>query len=64
MLAVTEFGAGIGVMILDINVGSVMLARIPDGIRSRSMGAFRTVNYGIRPIGAAIPVDGGYSLAI
>ncbi len=53
-LFLAEFGAGLGVMILDINVGSVMLARIPDGIRSRSMGAFRTVNYGIRPVGAAM----------
>jgi predicted MFS family arabinose efflux permease len=41
-------------MILDINVGSVMLARTPDRIRSRAMGAFRTVNYGIRPVGATL----------
>lgn len=53
-LFLAEFGAGLGVMILDINVGSVMLARTPDRIRSRAMGAFRTVNYGIRPIGAAM----------
>jgi MFS family permease len=53
-LFLAEFGAGLGVMILDINVGSVMLARTPDRIRSRAMGAFRTVNYGIRPVGAAL----------
>ncbi len=53
-LFLAEFGAGLGVMILDINVGSVMLARTPDRIRSRAMGAFRTVNYGIRPVGATL----------
>jgi len=53
-LFLAEFGAGLGVMILDINVGSVMLARTPDRIRSRAMGAFRFVNYGIRPIGATV----------
>jgi MFS family permease len=53
-LFLAEFGAGIGVMILDINVGAVMLARTPDRIRSRAMGSFRFVNYGIRPIGALV----------
>ncbi len=52
ILFVTEFLAGLGVMILDINVGAFMQARIPDKIRGRAMGAFRFVNYGIRPIGA------------
>jgi len=53
-LFLAELGAGIGVMILDINVGAVMLARTPDRIRSRAMGAFRFVNYGIRPVGALV----------
>ena len=51
-LFLAEFLAGIGVMILDINVGAVILARTPDRIRARAGGAFRFVNYGIRPVGA------------
>jgi predicted MFS family arabinose efflux permease len=54
LLFASEFGAGLGVMILDINAGSMMQARIPDAIRSRAIGAFRFVNYGIRPIGALV----------
>lgn len=52
MLFVMEFGAGFGVMILDVNAGAMILARTPDWIRGRASGAFRFVNYGIRPIGA------------
>ena len=48
----SEFGAGLGVMILDINVGAILSARYPDQIRSRATGAFRFVNYGVRPVGA------------
>jgi predicted MFS family arabinose efflux permease len=54
LLIVSEFGAGLGVMILDINVGAVISARTPDRIRARSSGAFRFINYGIRPIGAVL----------
>jgi MFS family permease len=50
----SEFGAGLGVMILDINVGAVISARTPDRIRARAGGAFRFINYGIRPIGALL----------
>ncbi len=52
MLFAVEFLAGLGVQILDINVGAVLAARTPDAIRSRSGGAFRFINYGIRPVGA------------
>jgi MFS family permease len=48
----SEFGAGLGVMILDINVGAILYARTPDRIRARAGGAFRFINYGVRPIGA------------
>ena len=48
----SEFGAGFGVMILDINVGAIIYARTPDRIRGRAGGAFRFINYGVRPIGA------------
>lgn len=54
LLFAAEFGAGLGVMILDINVGAIMSARIPDRIRSRSVGAFRFINYGVRPVGALL----------
>jgi MFS family permease len=54
MLFVMEFGAGLGVMIIDINAGAVILARTPDRIRGRANGAFRFINYGIRPIGALL----------
>ena len=50
----SEFGAGLGVMILDINVGAIIYARTPDRIRARSGGAFRFINYGVRPIGAVL----------
>ncbi|HEY5628903.1 MAG TPA: MFS transporter [Candidatus Limnocylindrales bacterium] len=52
MLFAVEFLAGLGVQILDINVGAVIAARTPDAIRSRAGGAFRFINYGIRPVGA------------
>ena len=54
LLFAAEFGAGLGVMILDINVGAIISARTPDRIRSRAGGAFRFINYGIRPIGALL----------
>ena len=54
MLFAAEFLSGIGVMILDINAGSIIYALTPDRIRSRSQGAFNFVNWGIRPIGALV----------
>lgn len=52
MLLTAEFLSGLGVMILDINVGSIMFALTPDRLRSRATGAFNFVNWGIRPLGA------------
>jgi MFS family permease len=54
LLFASEFGAGLGVMILDINVGAILYARTPDRIRGRAGGAFRFINYGVRPIGALL----------
>ncbi len=54
MLFLAEFGSGFGVMILDINAGSMMFALTPDRLRSRATGAFNFVNWGIRPIGALV----------
>jgi MFS family permease len=47
-----EFLSGFGLMLLDITSGSLQAALIPDALRSRVSGAFRTVNYGMRPLGA------------
>jgi MFS family permease len=54
MLFISEFLAGAGVMLLDITAGSLMTAVIPDALRARAQGAQRTINYGIRPIGALL----------
>jgi MFS family permease len=56
LLFLAEFGSGIGVMILDISAGSIFAAVIPDHLRARVSGAYRTINYGVRPLGA---VTGG-----
>jgi MFS family permease len=54
MLFLAEFCSGLGVMILDINAGSIMFALTPDRLRSRATGAFNVVNWGIRPLGALV----------
>jgi MFS family permease len=51
-LLAAEFGAGLGVMMLDISIGSIFAAVIPDRFRSRVSGAYMVVNYGVRPLGA------------
>ena len=51
-LFLAEFGSGIGVMMLDITVGAIFAAVIPDRLRSRISGAYTVVNYGVRPLGA------------
>jgi MFS family permease len=53
-LFVAEFASGFGVMVLDISVGSMFAAVIPNDVRSRVSGAFQAVNYGTRPIGALL----------
>jgi MFS family permease len=62
MLFAAEFLSGLGVMILDINVGAIILAATPHRLRSRATGAFRFVNYGIRPLGSL--AGGGLGSAI
>jgi MFS family permease len=51
-LLAAEFGAGVGVMLLDIAGGAIFAGVIPHEVRSRVSGAYRTVNYGVRPLGA------------
>lgn len=53
-LALSEFLAGIGLMVFDININSLQTAVIDDGIRSRVSGAYSTLNYGVRPVGALV----------
>jgi MFS family permease len=53
-LFLAEFGAGLGVMMLDISVGAIFAAVIPDRLRSRVSGAYMVVNYGVRPLGALV----------
>ena len=52
MLMASEFLSGFGVMVLDISIGAIFSAVIPDDLRSRVSGAFQAVNYGVRPLGA------------
>lgn len=53
-LVTAEFLSAFGVMMLDITAGSMQLAFTPDPLLARVTGAKRTINYGIRPIGALL----------
>jgi MFS family permease len=53
-LAVAEFLSGVGVMLFDVNLNSLQADVIPDGMRSRVAGAYSTINYGLRPVGAVL----------
>ena len=52
MLLVGEFFSSVGVMVFDINQNAVLTLSMPQALRSRLVGAYRFVNYGVRPIGA------------
>jgi len=54
VLFAAEFVMGFGVMVLDISIGAIFAAVIPDALRSRVTGAFQAVNYGTRPAGAVL----------
>jgi hypothetical protein len=64
MLFAAEFGAGLGVMLLDIAIGAIFAAEIPATLRSRVSGAYRMVNYGVRPIGAVLGGTLGTTLGL
>ena len=53
-LFTAEFGCGLGVMILDISIGTIFAALIPDRLRARVSGAYTVINYGVRPVGAVL----------
>lgn len=54
MLLAAAFLSALGVMILDIAVGSLQTAATPVSRLSLVKGAQRTVNYGVRPVGALL----------
>lgn len=54
LLGAGEFLAAIAALWLDISIGAVFAQQIPDQLRSRVAGAYRTVNHGIRPVGALL----------
>jgi MFS family permease len=54
LLFLAEFASGFGVMVLDISIGSIFAAVIPDKLRARVSGAFQAVNYGTRPVGGLV----------
>lgn len=54
LLITAEFVSALGVMVLDIAAGSVQIAATPETMLAVVTGFKRTVNYGIRPVGALI----------
>ncbi|RKN49117.1 MFS transporter [Micromonospora endolithica] len=54
LLITAEFVSALGVMVLDIAAGSVQIAATPETMLALVSGFKRTVNYGIRPVGALI----------
>ncbi len=54
VLGLVEFVSGFGVMLLDVPLNALQTAVTPDALRSRVVGAFSTINYGIRPLGAVL----------
>jgi MFS family permease len=53
-LVAGEFASSVGVIWLDVAAGAIFAQEIPEHLRSRVAGAYRTVNYGVRPLGAVI----------
>ncbi|TDD53562.1 MFS transporter [Kribbella antibiotica] len=53
-LAAASFVGAFAVMCFDIPLNSIQAAVIDDQLRSRVYGAFSSINYGIRPLGAVV----------
>jgi len=53
-LGVAEFVAAFAVMCFDIPLNAVQAAVTHDTMRSRVAGAFSSINYGVRPLGAVV----------
>ncbi|MEZ0064808.1 putative MFS family arabinose efflux permease [Streptacidiphilus sp. MAP12-20] len=54
VLGAAEFLSGAGVMLFDVNLNSLQAWATPADIRSRISGAFKAVNFGVRPLGAIL----------
>ena len=54
VLAIVEAVGGVAIMVFDINLNALQTAVVHDDLRIRVSGAFSTVNYGIRPLGALV----------
>ncbi len=54
ILGVAEFLSGVGVMCFDVNLNALQTTVVPDQMRSRVSGAYSSINYGIRPLGAMV----------
>ena len=54
VLTTAIFIGGIGVMFYDVSFNAIKTAVIPDDMRGRATGAYSTINYGIRPLGAIV----------
>ncbi|WP_330263675.1 MFS transporter [Streptomyces griseorubiginosus] len=52
LLGAAQFLVGLGVMWFDVPLNSLQAAVTPDALRSRVVGAYSTLNYGVRPLGA------------
>ena len=64
VLAGVEALSGAGVMLFDVNLNALQTAVTSDDMRSCASGAFTTVNYGIRPLGAVVGGVAGEFLGI
>jgi MFS family permease len=53
-LAVAEFIGAFAVMCFDVPLNSLQAAVVHDHMRSRVAGAFSSINYGVRPLGAVV----------
>jgi len=54
IFAAAEFVGGFAVMCFDVPLNSLQAAVTHDHMRSRVVGAFSSINYGVRPLGAVI----------
>ncbi len=54
VLSAAELLSSIGVMLYDVNQNALRAVVTPDELRGRTAGAYSTVNYGVRPLGAVV----------
>ena len=54
LLVTGEFLSSVGVMLFDVNLNSIQALLTPHRLRARVAGVHRTINYGVRPVGAVL----------